>query len=222
MSQSPQPIQIAAEFKKLYKIALLLSVFTIIYNIGEGFISTLVGFSDESLTLFGFGVDSFIETISGVGIAAMVIRIGRNPSSSKSPFEVTALKITGWSFYALSIGLAITAILAIVGNKQPTSTFWGVVIAVISIFTMWVLIHYKNKTGTQLNSSAIIADARCNIVCVYMSVTLLASSFLYEVTSLPYVDAAGALGLVFFSVKEGRECFGKAASLNDACGCADE
>jgi divalent metal cation (Fe/Co/Zn/Cd) transporter len=222
MSQTTQPIQIGADYKKWYKIALLLSIFTIFYNIAEGLISTAVGFTDESLTLFGFGVDSFIETISGVGIAAMVIRIGRNPASSKSPFEVTALKITGWSFYALSIGLAVTAIAAIVGNKQPTSTFWGVVIAAISILAMWVLIHYKNKTGAQLNSSAIIADARCNIVCVYMSVTLLASSFLYEVASLPYVDAAGALGLVFFSVKEGRECFGKAASLNDACGCADE
>ncbi len=212
----------AADYKKWYKIALILSIFTIIYNIAEGLISTLVGFSDESLTLFGFGVDSFIETISGVGIAAMVIRIGRNPGSSKSPFEVTALKVTGWSFYALSVGLAITAISAIIGNKQPTSTFWGVVIAAISILTMWILIYYKNKTGAHLNSSAIIADARCNIVCVYMSVTLLASSFLHEMASLPYVDAAGALGLVFFSVKEGRECFGKAASLNDACECADE
>lgn len=211
-----------ADNHKWYKIALFLSVLTIIYNIAEGLISTFVGYSDESLTLFGFGVDSFIETISGAGITAMVIRIGRNPGSSKSPFEMTALKITGWSFYALSVGLAVTAILAIIGNKQPTSTFWGVIIAAISILTMWLLIHHKNKTGARLNSSAIIADARCNIVCVYMSVTLLASSFLYELASVPYVDAAGALGLVFFSVKEGRECFGKAASLNDTCVCADE
>jgi hypothetical protein len=55
-----------------------------------------------------------------------------------------------------------------------------VIISVISIAAMLVLIHYKKKIGAALNSKAIIADANCNVVCVYMSLTLLASSFLYE------------------------------------------
>ncbi|MEW5798916.1 MAG: cation transporter [Bacteroidota bacterium] len=196
-----------------------LSLFTIIYNIAEGLISTIVGYSDESLTLFGFGVDSFIETISGIGIAAMVIRIANNPTSSKSPFEITALKITGWSFYLLSAGLFLSAIVSVIYGRQPESTFWGVVISLISIACMLALIHYKKSVGNQLNSKAIIADANCNVVCVYMSLTLLASSFLFEIFSIPYVDAAGAVGLVYFSVKEGRECFEKAESMNDACTC---
>jgi divalent metal cation (Fe/Co/Zn/Cd) transporter len=207
------------EQKKLYALAMYLSLFTIVYNIAEGVISTLVGYSDESLTLFGFGVDSFIETISGIGIAAMIIRIANNPQSSKSPFEITALKITGWSFYILSVGLVLSAVITVVQAQQPESTFWGVVISLVSIMCMIALIYYKRKVGHQLNSKAIIADAQCNIVCVYMSLTLLASSFLYEAFSLPYVDAAGAMGLVYFSVREGRECFEKAESLNDTCNC---
>lgn len=211
-----------AEQKRLYALAMYLSLFTIIYNIIEGVISTFVGYADESLTLFGFGVDSFIETISGIGIAAMVIRIANNPNSSKSPFEISALKITGWSFYILSAGLVVSALLSVVSGQQPESTFWGVVISLISIICMIALIHYKRKVGHQLNSKAIIADAQCNIVCVYMSLTLLASSFLYEAFSIPYVDAAGAIGLVYFSVKEGRECFEKAESMNDSCACEHE
>jgi divalent metal cation (Fe/Co/Zn/Cd) transporter len=210
------------ETEKLYKFALYLSIFTIVYNIAEGLISTWIGYSDESLTLFGFGVDSFIETISGIGIAAMVLRIARNPLSSKSQFEVAALKVTGWSFYGLSAGLLVSAVLSLLSGRQPESTFWGVIISVISIAAMLVLIHYKKKIGAALNSKAIIADANCNVVCVYMSLTLLASSFLYEMFALPYVDAAGALGLVYFSVKEGRECFEKARSLNDACSCGHD
>ena len=205
--------------QKLYNFALYLSLFTIIYNIVEGVISTLVGFSDQSLTLFGFGVDSFIETISGIGIAAMIFRITNNPSSSKSIFEITALTITGWSFYVLSGGLVISSTLSIISGKQPESTFWGVVISIVSIAAMLVLIYYKKNVGRALDSKAIISDAQCNVVCVYMSVTLLMSSFLYEFFSLPYVDAAGALGLVYFSIQEGRECFEKAESLNDSCGC---
>ena len=211
-----------SEQKKLFDFVLYLSLFTIVYNIAEGLVSTLVGYSDESLTLFGFGVDSFIETISAVGIAAMIIRITNNPNSSKSPFEITALKITGWSFYLLSGGLMISAIFSVISGRQPESTFWGVVISVISIASMLGLIYYKKKTGRRLNSNAIIADANCNVVCVYMSLTLLASSFLYEAFSLPYVDAAGALGLVYFSVKEGKECFEKVESMNNECGCEDD
>ena len=52
---------------KLYRLAFGLSIFTIVYNLGEGVVSTVFGFEDESLTLFGFGVDSFIEVISGLG-----------------------------------------------------------------------------------------------------------------------------------------------------------
>ena len=132
------------------------------------------------------------------------------------------MKITGWSFYLLSGGLFISAIFSVISGQQPESTFWGVVIASFSIAAMLGLIYYKKKIGRELNSSAIMADANCNVVCVYMSVTLLASSFLYEVFSVPYMDAAGALGLVYFSVKEGKECFEKAESMNDGCGCEDD
>ncbi len=210
---------ITSEHKKLYDFVLYLSLFTIFYNIAEGLISIAVGYSDESLTLFGFGVDSFIETISGIGIAAMVIRITNNPLSKKSQFEITALTITGWSFYVLSAGLLISAVLSVILNQEPESTFWGVIISIASIATMLVLVYYKKKLGKQLDSKAIIADANCNVVCIYMSITLLASSVLFETFRIPYIDAAGAVGLVYFSIKEGRECFEKAESLNDSCNC---
>jgi divalent metal cation (Fe/Co/Zn/Cd) transporter len=205
--------------QKLYNFVLYLSLFTIIYNIAEGLISTVIGYSDESLTLFGFGVDSFIETVSGIGIAAMVFRIANNPVSKKSQFEITALTITGWSFYILSGGLLISTVFSVAQNRQPESTFWGVIISLVSIVAMLILVYYKKKVGKQLNSKAIIADANCNVVCIYMSLTLLASSFLFETFHIPYIDAAGALGLIYFSIKEGRECFEKAESLNDSCGC---
>ncbi len=219
MEISTVQLTTSSEYKKLYNFVLYLSLFTIIYNIAEGIISTMVGYADESLTLFGFGVDSFIETISGIGIAAMVMRISNNSGSKKSEFEVTALKITGWSFYLLSGGLFISALFSVIQNQQPESTFWGVIISLVSIVAMLVLVYYKKKVGKQLDSKAIIADANCNIVCIYMSITLLASSFLFETFRIPYIDAAGAIGLVYFSIKEGKECFEKAESMNDTCGC---
>ena len=204
--------------KKLYKIAFALAVFTIIYNIAEGLISTYLGFEDESLALFGFGSDSFIEVISGLGIAHMVLRIKNNPNSKRDDFERTALRITGIAFYVLVFGLVITSIYNIWTGHKPLTTFWGVVISIISILIMWVLVVWKRKVGKQLNSAPILADANCTMVCIYMSIILLMSSGIYELFGIPYIDSIGTLGLSYFAFNEGKECFEKAKS-DTYCSC---
>lgn len=203
---------------KLYKFAFGLAVFTIIYNIGEGLVSTYYGYEDESLTLFGFGADSFIEVISGLGIAHMIWRIQRKPDSNRDDFERTALRITGYAFYALVLGLGISSVYNAWTAHKPTTTLWGIVISLISIAVMWVLIYYKTKVGNELKSDAILADAQCTRVCIYMSVILLVASVVYELTGVAYIDSVGTAGLAYFSWKEGRECFDKAAS-NKNCSC---
>jgi divalent metal cation (Fe/Co/Zn/Cd) transporter len=86
---------------------------------------------------------------------------------------------------------------------------------------MWILIIGKTKTGKELNSDAILADAECTRVCIYMSIVLLISSGIYQLTNFAYIDSIGTLGLSYFAFKEGRECFDKAKS-NKHCGCEHE
>jgi divalent metal cation (Fe/Co/Zn/Cd) transporter len=211
-------ITTAEQERKLYTTALLLAVFTILYNFAEGILATWLGYEGETLTLFGFGVDSFIEMISGIGIMHMVLRIRHQPEAKRDSFERTALRITGTAFYLLVVGLLIGVVLVVYTGQKPVTTFWGVIISSISILVMLGLIYGKRKVGNKLNSEAILADSNCTLVCVYMSVILLVSSGLYELTGLPYIDAAGTLGLAWFSFKEGKECFEKAAS-DKYCAC---
>jgi hypothetical protein len=82
---------------RFWKLAFWLAIFTIGYNLLEGLVSVYLGAQDEALTLFGFGVDSFIEVMSGVGILAMVLRIRQAPETPRSQFERTALRVTGTS-----------------------------------------------------------------------------------------------------------------------------
>ncbi len=201
-----------------YNLAFALAVFTIVYNIAEGIIATVLGYQDESLALFGFGADSFIEVISGLGIAHMITRIRKNPHSDRDMFERNALRITGFSFYALVITLVVTSGINIYTGHKPVTTFWGVVISSISIGVMWLMIIGKTKAGKALKSEAILADTECTRVCIYMSVILLLSSAVYELTGFAYTDSIGTLGLAFLSFREGRECFEKAAGKHD-CGC---
>ena len=203
--------------KKYWKFALWLAVFTIVYNLAEGLVSICFGFQDEALTLFGFGIDSFVEVLSGIGIFAMVLRIRRNPDTSKTSFERTALRITGASFFLLAAGLTVTAIYNLATGHKPSTTLPGLIISGISIFSMWMLVWSKRKVGNFLHSAPILADANCTLVCIYMSLVLLGSSLIYLLTGIGFIDSLGAIGLVVFSVKEGRESFEKAKSLGDCC-----
>lgn len=89
---------------RYWTYALWLASFTIFYNLAEGLISMFFGVSDEALTLFGFGADSFIEVMSGIGILAMVIRIRQHPDTPRSQFERTALQSPALPFICLSSG----------------------------------------------------------------------------------------------------------------------
>jgi divalent metal cation (Fe/Co/Zn/Cd) transporter len=200
-----------------FQYALWLGVITIAYNLLEGVVSIYFGATDESLTLFGFGIDSFIEVLSGIGIVVMVLRIQRNPDSPRSDFEKTALRITGTAFYLLAGGLAITALYNILNSHKPESTLAGVIISVISIATMWMLVTAKRRVGHALDSAPILADANCTLVCIYMSLVLLAASFIYQLTGIGFIDSLGAVGLLYFSVKEGKEAFEKAKGMECAC-----
>lgn len=204
--------------KRAYTLAWYLALFTVFYNLLEGVVSLYFGADDESLALFGFGVDSFIEVLSGLGIAHMIIRIRRNPGSNRDNFENTALKITGISFYILTAGLIVSSIYTILTGHRPVTTLWGVIISLLSIGVMSLLVYGKRKAGKILNSHAILADAECTRVCIYMSVILLVSSAVFEIFRIPYIDAAGTLGLAYLSFREGKECFEKLSSGRE-CTC---
>ena len=207
------------DYQRYYKTASLLAVVTIWYNIAEGAVSVWLGSENETLSLFGFGLDSFVEVISAVGVWHMIKRIGSNGDENKDAFEQRALHITGAAFYLLTAVLALTALLSLHQGHKPETTFWGVVISLISISFMWYLIRQKTKVGKAVGSSAILADAACSKACLHMSLVLLSSSVVYELTGLGGVDAVGALLLAWLTFKEGREAFEKAKGVQCRCCC---
>jgi hypothetical protein len=207
---------------KLLRTAFILSLITIFYNIVEGLISVYFGSEDETLALFGFGVDSFVEVISGIGIAHMILRMRFSKVLTRDTFEKTALSVTGTVFYLLTIGLITGSVLNIIYDVKPETTVVGIIVSVISIGTMYWLMTAKLKVGKELKSDAIIADANCTKTCFYLSFILLASSGLYEIFYIAHFDLLGSLGIAYFAFKEGREAFEKVKSGNLACNCDDD
>jgi divalent metal cation (Fe/Co/Zn/Cd) transporter len=207
--------------ERYLKIAFILSIITIAYNIVEGIVSVIFGYADKTIALFGFGVDSFVEVISGIGIGHMVWRMRRSPVAERDRFEKQALYVTGVSFFILAIGLVVGSVLNIINNVGPDTTIPGAIISAISIITMRGLYSYKMKIGKKLDSDPIIADANCTKTCLYLSFILLASSILYDFSRIRYIDIVGGLGIAWFAFREGKESIEKARSNSLSCSCHD-
>lgn len=196
--------------RRWYRWAMMLAIFTIVYNLIEGLVSVWFGFNDETLALFGFGLDSFIEVLSGIGILHLVNRLQKSTTDAqRDAFETLALRITGTAFYLLIVGIGISAVLNIATHHQPKTTFWGILISIFSIATMYFLMRTKQYVGQKLDSAPIKADANCTRACLYMSFLLLASGLIYESTGFAHADSLGALGIMWFAWQEGREAFYK-------------
>jgi divalent metal cation (Fe/Co/Zn/Cd) transporter len=206
---------------RYYRMALFLSVFTILANVLEGVVSIYLGAQEETLALFGFGVDSAIEVVSALGILWMVLRISRAMDEPRTAMEQTALRITGGAFYALACFLVAGAVINGISGSAPDTAIGGIVVSLISLSVMIGLVYAKRFVGNRLHSAPILADANCTLVCVYMSLVLLVSSALFALTGFGWLDGLGAIGLAWFSFREGRESFAKASGEECECGEAE-
>ena len=190
---------------ELRKKALLLSAFTIAYNLVEGVVSIYLGISEDAVSLAGFGRDSIIE----VGSALLVVwRFrGENDESIRNlAKERSATLGIGILFGFLGVVTAATAVFRFVSGQGPQSTLAGVVISILSLSFMFYLWKAKEAVARQLDSATMMSDARCSLACIKLSVILLLGSGLFMLApSLWWIDSAAAIALAIFIGKEGWE-----------------
>ena len=203
--------------------ALWLAAFTIAYNVVEGVVAIGFGLGEESVSLFGFGVDSLIE----VGSASLVVwrfrgeqELGPEPSRLR---ERRATLGIGGLFVGLALVVAVGAILQVVTRSHPETTMPGVVVATLSLAIMGWLWRAKKRAAAALDSATVAKDASCSLACLQLSGVLLAGSITYAlVPELWWADAAAALLLAVFIGREGVETI-RAARREDfdgGCGCS--
>ena len=81
-----------------------LEYFTIAYNSLEGIVSIVAGLFAGSISLIGFGLDSFIEVTSA---ASLIWRFGRDRDEARrAAAERTSLRIVGLCFIGLAAYIA--------------------------------------------------------------------------------------------------------------------
>jgi len=140
--------------------AIRLALATVAYNLLEGLVAMAFGWQDDSLALFGFGADSFIEVAS-----ALLVLWNLRDHGNLVRERWAALRI-GWLFVVLAAGIAGGALLQLAGRTHPPTTVPGLVISAVSLGFMGWLWRAKLAAAQALDSATLAADAACSLACV--------------------------------------------------------
>ena len=178
-----------------------LEYFTIAWNSLEGVVAIVAGAIAGSISLVGFGIDSFIEVTSGATLLWRMHVDSDAPKRERN--EHLSLRIVGLCFVALAIYVAYEAVTDLIGRKAPEHSLPGIVLACVSLIVMPVLSRAKKQVGKALGSIAMRADAKQTDFCVYLSAILLAGLLLNAALGWWWADPLAGLVMTPIIAKEG-------------------
>ena len=200
----------------LQKRALLLSYFTVAYNVLEALASLLAGYLAGSIALVGFGLDSLMESLSG---GVMIWRFRHRPGLSaeaEERLERRAIKIVGWTFLVLAAYVLYESLEKLFFQEIPSPSLLGIIIAAVSLIVMPGVYLLKYRTGKLLHSRSLMADSKQTLACAWLSLALLIGLGLNYLFGIWQADPIIGLVVVGFLVKEGRS----ALKEGKLCTCA--
>ena len=196
----------------LSRRALGLSWLTVLYNLAEGVVSILLGTAAGSAALIGFGLDSFVESLSG-GIMVWRFTPREMTEEQEERIEGRAVRLVGWTFLILGLYVLYESLEKLFSREAPSPSFWGVVLAVVSLLIMPLLARAKRRLGEALGSAALVGDSKETLACAWLSVALLLGLGLNGLLGWWWADPVAGLVIVFFLLREGLEM-----AWGDECG----
>lgn len=178
-----------------------LEYFTIVWNLAEGLVAVVAGAMAGSISLVGFGIDSFIEVTSG---AALLWRMAVDSDEHRRELnERRALKAVGICFLALAAYITYESIPDLWFKRAPEHSIPGIVLACVSLVVMPLLSRAKRSVGKALGSAAMHADAKQTEFCTHLSAILLGGLLLNALLGLWWADPLAALVMTPIIAKEG-------------------
>jgi divalent metal cation (Fe/Co/Zn/Cd) transporter len=178
-----------------------LEYFTIAWNALEGLVAVVAGGIAGSISLMGFGIDSFIEVTSG---SVLLWRMSVDSDvQRRERSEKGALQVVGICFLGLGAYITCESARDLLSRHAPEHSAPGIVLACVSLIVMPLLSRAKRRVGHALGSAAMHADAKQTEFCTYLSAILLAGLLLNAFFGWWWADPAAALIMVPIIVKEG-------------------
>lgn len=196
---------------RLYKKGLWLEYFTVGYNLAEAALSILFGRIAGSIALVGFGLDSIVESLSGVVLIWRLRMHGKVSEEEEERVEKRAMRFVAVTFFVLGAYILYQSLHKLLTREISEPSLPGIVIAAVSIVVMPLLTIQKLKVGRAIESEALVADAKETLACAFLSVALLLGLGLNFLFGLWQADAVAGLVIVAFLFREGWESWREAS-----------
>ncbi|NYF97799.1 cation transporter [Janibacter cremeus] len=186
---------------RLHRRVRLIVAFTITYNVIEAAVAIWAGSAASSAALIGFGLDSVIEVLSAAAVAWQFTR--KDPER----WEKATVRAIGIAFFALAGYVVLDAVLSLAGVEEVGHSPLGIGIATLSLVVMPALAWLEFRTGRELGSKSVQADAKQLLLCIYLSGTVLVGLLLNSLFGWAWADSAAALVVAGLAVREGIEAW---------------
>jgi len=190
---------------RLYRKGLRLEYFTVGYNVLEAIASIIFGSIANSIALIGFGLDSIVESLSGLVLIWRLRQHGKISIEAEERIEKRATKFVAITFFILGLYVLFESIKKLVVTEIPEPSLPGIIIAAVSLIAMPLLTWQKYKTGKQINSRALVADSKETLACAFLSVALLVGLGANYLFGFWQADPIVGLVIVAFLFREGWE-----------------
>lgn len=196
----------------LYKRALHLEYFTVGYNAVEAAASILFGVWAGSIALIGFGLDSIVESLSGLVLVWRLLKHGKISGEEEERIEGRATKFVAVTFLILGFYVLIQSLKKFIVHEEPDPSLPGIILAAVSVVIMPILAAKKMKIARAIESEALMSDAKETIACTLLSVSLIIGLGANYLFGLWQADPLAGLIIVIFLFKEGVEGLRKPGS----------
>jgi divalent metal cation (Fe/Co/Zn/Cd) transporter len=184
--------------------ALTLSIITAVYNILEGVVSVVAASMAGSAALFGFGLDSFVESLSGGVMIWRFWRFGIDVEDETiAGVERQASRLVAYSFFILGGYVTFDACKSLLLHEEAQPSALGLVIALASLVTMPLLFLAKYRLGKRIGSASLVADSKETLACALLSVALLIGLGLNYLLRIWWADSVAALVIAILILREG-------------------
>ena len=185
-----------------------LAYLTVGWNLVEGFVAVGAALAAGSVALLGFGIDSFVETASGLIIIWRLMAERRAIDHERiETIERRAQRLVAASLVGLAAYITVDAVTTLVGGERPEPSPVGVGVAALSLGVMWWLARAKRRTAIALGSRAMQADAFQTTACWWLSLAVLVGVGFNTLFGLSWADPVAALVIPVFLIREAREAW---------------
>lgn len=195
-----------AGMNQWHRAALWLVIGTLVYNVIEATVALWSGAEAGSIALFGFGLDSVIETIAASVLLWRLAHGVRGATDQQlADMDRRVYRVVGATFLLLAAYILFQSGWTLIGRIQPEESLIGIGLAIASVVIMPLVSFGKIRAAKHLQSRALLAEAKETLACSYLSLALLLGLLLNSTLGWWWADPVAALIMVPWIIKEGLE-----------------